>query len=1091
MDARSKEIVRRWTPRLLGVAPLIMFCLGLFVQGGSFRGLAMAVLLLLLILTLLVLYVEVTHLVPPMQEPGNPLLLLLYRPFAKLISGTPSQTWPLRLFQDFLRAITASPYNGIASLVEDIEYTVEGHNETRLYLEERLNPGHPKGKDRQDSEQWRHHAWRLTEINGHELNSKQKQGRVEVEGGEVEWQSGSDQASGYTFVPNPSSAGCCLFMCRAAHPDQPQDCSFPVSVYIKPPASSMEPRQNLTAVGIITGYLQSILETGRAWMASLRWLLSYALQLRIQVVIVALCWLLFQTQQVRDVLLAMVLDHETKAFAWATIFGVALCLLLWHSSRQLTRMFPEIHLRRNRRRTLGASIAEHSRTEDKTASPGREPSINQGIFSQRFELFLFWLSWISIALFTVPIASEAFDVAGAAPWQYQLVGPYILFMIWAFFIGLWHFPNQPREKRRNYALTFIQLFLAGLLLPLLVPLIFRAAALTANTLPQYFGSIAVLFWALCMYLIVMTTIFRFSVASGFPLLSLLLVLAYLGNINRINDNHAIRYRPVPPREQQQKQYADFLSSKHDLPSIEQSFVAWLNAREGLMGKVNYSEGHPFPVYVISAQGGGIYAAYHTAMALARLSEEVCGFDQHIFAISSVSGGSMGSTIYSMALKNHGNACDASILPEAQAGNPKSREARLDERIESYFEQRDGLATILASLLFGDITQRFFPLVVSHWDRALGLELSFENRYSDPVMKSINGANVLMKPIRLDGSFYHDQDIRLRNPAAGRDPASRGLMPSQPDYHRFNLVLNTTEVENGRRFVLAPFSMSKPFTDADFHQPWREIPDRPDVRDLRFSTAAGLSARFPVVSPYGFFADNRKRRFVDGGLYDNSGAITAAEIMNNLNVYLAGRCRERLNGAVVPVPTAGVCELIRNKRIKVIPLAIVDKKAVELSSDYANPNFNTRGSFRLIGWTPVEAVLSTREARLQKATDQFLKDFSSEEGAQASGERRVLLQKDFRLGNDRHTIFSVPLGWNMSCQARAFINDQLQPRDPRKDGFHFLSIPCDVPQLNPRSPVVNKRDQSDDMRFAFPRLVEQLRQDIKPSSSAGPVQRAGS
>lgn len=41
-------------------------------------------------------------------------------------------------------------------------------------------------------------------------------------------------------------------------------------------------------------------------------------------------------------------------------------------------------------------------------------------------------------------------------------------------------------------------------------------------------------------------------------------------------------------------------------------------------------------------------------------------------------------------------------------------------------------------------------------------------------------------------------------------------------------------------------------------------------DIRFSMAAGLSARFPVVSPYGFFPERRSRRLIDGVLYDNSG-----------------------------------------------------------------------------------------------------------------------------------------------------------------------------------------------------------------------------
>jgi hypothetical protein len=70
--------------------------------------------------------------------------------------------------------------------------------------------------------------------------------------------------------------------------------------------------------------------------------------------------------------------------------------------------------------------------------------------------------------------------------------------------------------------------------------------------------------------------------------------------------------------------------------------------------------------------------------------------------------------------------------------------------------------------------------------------------------------------------------------------------------------------------------------------------------LRLSTAVGLSARFPVVTPVGNVvvkepgttpdARERVRQFADGGYFDNSGTATLAEIIAALpgSVTVAGR-----------------------------------------------------------------------------------------------------------------------------------------------------------------------------------------------------------
>jgi len=61
----------------------------------------------------------------------------------------------------------------------------------------------------------------------------------------------------------------------------------------------------------------------------------------------------------------------------------------------------------------------------------------------------------------------------------------------------------------------------------------------------------------------------------------------------------------------------------------------------------------------------------------------------------------------------------------------------------------------------------------------------------------------------------------------------------------------------------------------------EVLPHADQYDIPLSTAATLSARFPLISPYGALpGDDPKRpseRLVDGGYFENDGVTTAFEI----------------------------------------------------------------------------------------------------------------------------------------------------------------------------------------------------------------------
>jgi hypothetical protein len=112
-----------------------------------------------------------------------------------------------------------------------------------------------------------------------------------------------------------------------------------------------------------------------------------------------------------------------------------------------------------------------------------------------------------------------------------------------------------------------------------------------------------------------------------------------------------------------------------------------------------------------------------------------------------------------------------------------------------------------------------------------------------------------------------------------------------------LLLNATSVDTGRRVVASELlptygDGTRLFAEAydtfvelgrTFHRDGSELKDDAEIKlaDIPLSTAAALSARFPIVSPYGALrnpdASEAADRVVDGGYFENDGVTTAFEL----------------------------------------------------------------------------------------------------------------------------------------------------------------------------------------------------------------------
>jgi hypothetical protein len=390
---------------------------------------------------------------------------------------------------------------------------------------------------------------------------------------------------------------------------------------------------------------------------------------------------------------------------------------------------------------------------------------------------------------------------------------------------------------------------------------------------------------------------------------------------------------------------------------------WLEARRGDIERAS----EPYPVYLVAAAGGGIRAAFWTAGVLGFRHDLDPAFAGRLFAISGVSGGSLGAQVFVGLLREQRNAA---ARGESWIG------------CGGYFEQQpvtscatailagDFLAPVLGAMLYPDLVARFLPVGIPHFDRARALETGWERRWR--VVMGAGGGDWLASSFEL-----------LANP----DPA--GAPPL--------LLLNATTVEQGKRAIVSPL----PVTPLEF-------PDAFDVRALvgrpiANSTAAHLSARFMYVSPAATLevqdAQGRAApwgHLVDGGYFENSGTATLLDTL----AALQAAARE-----------TGLAAKIR-------PVVMVLSNNPDAPIPADDPGADRPAPLHLLVETraPLETMLMTREGRGTQA-QAVLKRAVEWRGAGVP--RGVFDHYQPARGN-----VPLPLGWMLSNSSRAELSRQV-------------------------------------------------------------------
>ena len=441
------------------------------------------------------------------------------------------------------------------------------------------------------------------------------------------------------------------------------------------------------------------------------------------------------------------------------------------------------------------------------------------------------------------------------------------------------------------AITLFGIWCASLYLVFLSPLDTDPVLSRAPMLPVFVGA----------WLPVLTFFVYFAHRLRLPLLaSFILLMTLLANA--IPGLHQMRVltEGTPPPESRQ-------------PTLEEAIGLWRKAN-GCVEKPDANRPCTVRPIIVAAEGGASRAAFFTASLLAHLEDlsdpALPGnppgahlFSRQLFAISTVSGGSLGAAVFA-ALREDGWPRPRPERAENalwfRSGKAHGLHRVPNEPLPATSTRKDIAQQILAgdflspaiAALSLDIWVPFHAMFHSEGDRTYYLERAWEQRFGDPS----GGARG-----------------RFGSPVKSKFERGLGTLAPEEGVWRPLLIFNGTSVTTGRRIItstLHPLFKSPDDPRID-ESVFRDSYDTYDLMcrkqaqaikprctcsppgdkqglrvprikgcDVRLSTAASNSARFPIISSHGDIhgADGSViDRIVDGAYFDYSGIVSALEL----------------------------------------------------------------------------------------------------------------------------------------------------------------------------------------------------------------------
>jgi len=348
-------------------------------------------------------------------------------------------------------------------------------------------------------------------------------------------------------------------------------------------------------------------------------------------------------------------------------------------------------------------------------------------------------------------------------------------------------------------------------------------------------------------------LFRFSLAvRHIPILALLFLVITL--TPWLFDLHAVRIV--------QDKNATTPAARVPLGSLFQNWAQACATPEG-----------PVRPIIVAVSGGASRAGLWAARILTQV-DGVSSGHAAIFAVSSVSGGSLGAASYA-AMRRDVAPFSPCFLP--RNGKQGNRDEAIIDAVRA-----DALGPTLAGSLFGDAPRALLGVPAAAVRYLFGIVHGQEYSY--------RGGD---RAEALERAFEHNWDVHqprlaaaldMKQPTLFSDPylslaydVNHKPIPGMPLW-----LANGTDAQNGDRIITTPFAME---TGQPQINPFAASRDALALlkNDVTISTGITNTARFPLLSPSGELAPEEMQagshpsQIIDGGYFENEGLQTALDL----------------------------------------------------------------------------------------------------------------------------------------------------------------------------------------------------------------------
>lgn len=432
-----------------------------------------------------------------------------------------------------------------------------------------------------------------------------------------------------------------------------------------------------------------------------------------------------------------------------------------------------------------------------------------------------------------------------------------------------------------------------------------------------------------------------------------------------------------------------------------------------------------PPLIVASAGGASRAAFFTVTVLGDLMDNpgpADGLQQaspqrrarhlvnRLFAISGVSGGSVGAAIFAAALANSKDGkepCrDRNSAYWFRAGAPSNWRGCLQTIVAEDF-----LSETILGLSFRD-------------------NLNFLDGIAPSLFRWPDRAKILEESwiAALDRWVEAPDDKGVR----GLDQPFLSFAPQEGEPWRPLLILNGTSVTTGRRILTSHLALdqgkgaeNRIFLNAYNLYDLLAAPGTPTA-DIRLATAATNSARFPIISPPGTLragaaaSGNVVDRVVDGGYFENDGITTTIDLVRALQK--AGLKPVVLHIANDPLPDRETTTDPFHDNAPALPDA-PEHSWLSFVNGPLGSLFATRGARASYGLAELLTLLPS--------SDRFAQIFVFGEPQNGFKQNQIeeALNGCFRLQLDDNvtTLKSLSMSWWLSQPVQEYLDSQLKVR----------------------------------------------------------------